>query len=62
MTNDLTAIFIICFYSAWSVYAAVRQVQLYGWSWWKVPVCAVLNFALCPLCMITAFINWRDRK
>ena len=42
----------------WSCFAVRMQLRLHGWSWWRVPFVAVLNFAACPLCVIMA--TFRD--
>jgi hypothetical protein len=38
----------------WACYAVRRQVKLHGWSWWRVPLVAAVNFAACPLCIVIA--------
>jgi hypothetical protein len=49
-------IFLLCAF-LWGAYAIRRQIRLYGWSWWRVPLVAAVNTALWPLCMVIAIIR-----
>lgn len=41
----------------WACYAVRRQIKLHGWSWWRVPLVAVVNFVACPLYMVIATVR-----
>jgi hypothetical protein len=48
---------LICLFFMWSCYAVYMQYKLYGWSWWCIFLVAILNFILCPVCILIAIIR-----
>jgi len=38
------------------------QVKMNGWSWWRVPLVIVVNFAAWPLCALVALSRMIHRR
>jgi len=51
----MTAYFGLSF--LWACYAVRRQIKLHGWSYWRVPIVAVVNLTACPLCIVIATVR-----
>lgn len=43
---------ILAYHSLWAIYSMSKQVKCFGWCWRRMLMSGLINFIMCPICVI----------